>query len=128
MRPRPYNNTYPLSTPIRTGSTRTFRIGMVTDLDTNSKSTTEPHTWYSYFKKGYLSYRPTDGEVKITWDGGDPKRLYSNFALKDRGMELSELAVFDGKLLSFDDRTGLIYEIKNDRAEPWVLLMDGNGR
>lgn len=43
-------------------------------------------------------------------------------------MELSELVVFNGRLLSFDDRTGIIYEILNDRAIPWVLLMDGDGR
>lgn len=33
-----------------------------------------------------------------------------------RGMELSELVVFDGKLLSFDDRTGVIYQIEGDRV------------
>lgn len=43
-------------------------------------------------------------------------------------MELSELIVFNGRLLAFDDRTGLIYEIERDAAVPWVLLMDGDGR
>lgn len=43
-------------------------------------------------------------------------------------MELSELVVFDGKLLTFDDRTGLIFEIVNDKAVPWLLLLDGDGQ
>lgn len=42
-------------------------------------------------------------------------------------MELSDLIVFNGKLLSFDDRTGIIYEIEQDKAYPWVLMTDGDG-
>jgi soluble calcium-activated nucleotidase 1 len=49
--------------------------------------------------------------------------------ISGRGMELSELVVFNGKLLSFDDRTGFIYEITNDnQAIPWILLTDGDGK
>ena len=36
--------------------------------------------------------------------------LKGNLAAGGRGMELSELQVFNGKLLSLDDRTG---EVKN---------------
>lgn len=43
-------------------------------------------------------------------------------------MELSELIVFDGRLLTFDDRTGMVFEIVDDQAVPWLLLLDGNGR
>lgn len=43
-------------------------------------------------------------------------------------MELSELVVFNGRLLSFDDRTGFIYEIRDDKAIPWIFLSDGNGQ
>lgn len=43
-------------------------------------------------------------------------------------MELSELVVFNGKLLTFDDRTGLIYELENNKLIPWVLLIDGDGQ
>ncbi|KAJ8986115.1 hypothetical protein NQ317_005585 [Molorchus minor] len=42
-------------------------------------------------------------------------------------MELSELVTFDGRLLTFDDRTGIVYEIVNNNVIPWLLLMDGNG-
>ncbi|KAF5295165.1 hypothetical protein FQR65_LT10553 [Abscondita terminalis] len=123
-----YNYTYPLTTPIKTNSMHTFRIGIIADLDTNSKSRKEKHTWYSYLKKGYLSYSPIRQSVVISWDHNDPVRLTTNFALKDRGMELSELVVFDGRLLTFDDRTGMVFEIVNDHAVPWLLLLDGDGK
>lgn len=42
-------------------------------------------------------------------------------------MELSELVVFNGRLLTFDDRTGFIYEIVNDKIIPWIFLSDGKG-
>ena len=31
-------------------------------------------------------------------------------------MELSELVVFDGKLLTFDDRTGVVYQVEGDKV------------
>lgn len=105
-----------------------FLQGIIADLDTNSKSNEERHTWYSYLKKGYLSYSPQKKNVVISWDHTEPIKLHTNFALKGRGMELSELVVFNGRLLTFDDRTGMVFEIINDRAVPWVLLLDGDGQ
>lgn len=43
-------------------------------------------------------------------------------------MELSELVIFNGRLLTFDDRTGFIYEILNEKIIPWIFLGDGNGK
>ncbi|GLV44941.1 uncharacterized protein CBL_14487 [Carabus blaptoides fortunei] len=106
----------------------TFRIGIIADLDTNSKSLSEKNIWFSYLQKGYLSYSPSKKTVVVSWDRFDPLRLLSSYTLKDRGMELSELVVFDGRLLTFDDRTGIVFEIINDQVIPWVLLMDGDGR
>ncbi|XP_017887430.1 soluble calcium-activated nucleotidase 1 isoform X4 [Ceratina calcarata] len=54
--------------------------------------------------------------------------LTSSLTMKGRGMELSELVTFDGHLLSFDDRTGVVYIIEGEEAYPWVILMDGNGK
>ena len=42
-------------------------------------------------------------------------------------MELSELVVFNGKLYSVDDRTGVVYLVENNKVVPWVILSDGNG-
>lgn len=40
-------------------------------------------------------------------------------------MELSELVTFNGRILTFDDRTGIVFEINNDQVSPWVILTDG---
>lgn len=40
-------------------------------------------------------------------------------------MELSELVTFNGRLLTFDDRTGIVFEIINDKVAPWVIVTDG---
>lgn len=122
-----YNATYPLTPPIVTNGVYTYRIGIIADLDTDSKSKTELNIWRSYLKKGYLSYTPSKRTVSVAWDSVEPVELKSGFSLKGRGMELSDLIVFNGKLLSFDDRTGIIYEIEQDKAYPWVLMTDGDG-
>lgn len=40
-------------------------------------------------------------------------------------MELSELVTFNGRLLTFDDRTGIIFEVTNGNVSPWVIITDG---
>ncbi|EDW59838.1 apyrase [Drosophila virilis] len=126
----PYNTTYPLTPPLSVqGGVISYRIAMIADLDTSSKIVKGDGstTWRSYLKKGYLTYLAKKQEIQISWDDGAPTALESSFALKDRGMELSELVTFNGKLLSFDDRTGLIYELANDKVIPWLILLDGDG-
>ncbi|XP_011197155.2 apyrase [Zeugodacus cucurbitae] len=126
-----YNAKYPLTSPlIGHASEITYRIAIVADMDTNSKVIKKDGStvWQSHLKKGYLSYRMSKQEITIKWDVGAPVTLESSFSLKGRGMELSELVTFNGKLLSFDDRTGLIYDITNDIPIPWIILLDGNGK
>ncbi|XP_029455006.1 soluble calcium-activated nucleotidase 1 isoform X2 [Rhinatrema bivittatum] len=120
-----YNDTYPLSPVQKTTEGMRYRIGVVADLDTNSKST-KKNTWYSYLKKGYLMLSNSWDKVTLEWDKDDTM-LESHLAEKDRGMELSELAVFNGKLYSVDDRTGVVYQLEGNRAIPWVILPDGDG-
>ena len=64
----------------------------------------------------------------MEWDKDEPIMLKTSLAQGGRAMELSELVVFNGNLLSFDDRTGTIYQIDNKQSYPWVLLTDGHGR
>lgn len=108
-----YNRTYPLSKPeaIRSSEIR-YRIGLIADLDFDSKDTSKNSTsvWRSYLLKGYLTVDTDSEDVKINWD----KRrieIQSKLSSNDRGMELSELIVFNGKLYTCDDRTGIIYQI-----------------
>ncbi|KAI0239732.1 Soluble calcium-activated nucleotidase 1 [Lamellibrachia satsuma] len=123
-----YNATYPLSVAQATTEGLRYRIAVVADLDTDSKSPTKPNLWFSYLKKGYLTFDPSNKKVAITWDPS-LTMLESKVSQGGRGMELSELTAFNGKLYSCDDRTGIIYEImRDDQVLPWVILQDGNGR
>lgn len=105
---RPYNATYPLTPPSVSGDLVAFRIGIVADLDTDSKSAKKPHTYNSYLKKGYLSYHKLKNYVEVSWDVMPALQLSSTYSHKGRGMELSELIIYDGRLLTFDDRSGIV--------------------
>lgn len=128
----PYNYTYPLTEPVFTHGIQSFRIGLIADLDKASKHPTHKYAWRSYYLKGRFSYTRASDTISISFDdnnAGQPNELIHSYSYKGRGMELSELVTFNGHLLTFDDRTGLIYELTaNDIIVPWILLMDGNGR
>lgn len=121
----PYNGTYPLTVPVRTENGVKYRIGIITDLDTDSKRGDE---WVSFLKSGYLLVDKENQKITVEWDKDEPIMLKTSLAQGGRAMELSELVVFNGNLLSFDDRTGTIYQIDNKQSYPWVLLTDGHGR
>ena len=138
-----YNATYPLSRPqIRAGkhSGIRYRIGLIADLDLDSKSQPLPANssssssssyWHSFLLTGYLTYEAEDEAVHIVWDEAGRRQLKSPLSSSGRGMELSELTVFNGKLYSCDDRTGIIYQIPiqddKDTPLPWIILNDGSG-
>ncbi|XP_067006616.2 soluble calcium-activated nucleotidase 1 [Anabrus simplex] len=123
-----YNATYPLTPPVKTPKGVNYRIGVISDMDKSSKSREEENTWISYYQKGYLSWNPKTRAVSVIWDSAPPVVLKSNLGEGGRGMELSELITFNGKLIAVDDRTGVVYELQNDQVIPWVLLTDGDGR
>ncbi|MEQ2177527.1 hypothetical protein GOODEAATRI_004529 [Goodea atripinnis] len=120
-----YNDTYPITPPERTSQGMRYRIGVIADLDTNSASE-KKLTWFSYMRRGYLLVSQSGDTVAVEWDP-DRVVLESHLSEKGRGMELSDLVVFNGKLYSVDDRTGIIYHIDGDKAVPWVILPDGDG-
>ncbi|XP_008327764.1 soluble calcium-activated nucleotidase 1 isoform X2 [Cynoglossus semilaevis] len=120
-----YNHTYPLSPPEHTPHGTRYRIGVIADLDHSSKST-KKQTWFSYMRRGYLLVSQSGDKVAVEWDT-DRVVLESHLSESGRGMELSELVVFNGKLYSVDDRTGVVYHIDGSKAVPWVILPDGDG-
>ncbi|TRZ04269.1 hypothetical protein DNTS_031984 [Danionella cerebrum] len=120
-----YNDTYPLSPPQRTPQGTRYRIGVIADLDTSSQGV-QKLTWISYMLKGHLLVSQSGDSVAVEWDQ-EQLVLESHLAEKGRGMELSELVVFNGKLYSVDDRTGVVYNIEGLKAVPWVILPDGDG-
>lgn len=59
---------------------------------------------------------------------GGEHRLMSLFSEGGRGAEFSELAMFGKRLMTFDDRTGLVCEIRNEsQLVPRQILMAGSG-
>lgn len=120
-----YNDTYPLSPPEHTPQGTRYRIGVIADLDTSSRSD-QKMTWFSYMRRGYLLVSQSGDKVAVEWDN-DRVQLESHLSEKGRGMELSELIAFNGKLYSVDDRTGVVYHIDGNKATPWVILPDGDG-
>lgn len=122
-----YNYTYPLTAPIVSNGMRTYRIAIIADLDKASKIADKRDTWRSYYKKGYLSYTAATESIVVSFDKDKAVALDGGYALNGRGMELSELVTFNGRILTFDDRTGLVYEVIGDKVVPWIILMDGDG-
>ncbi|XP_029353215.1 soluble calcium-activated nucleotidase 1b isoform X1 [Echeneis naucrates] len=122
---KPYNDTYPLSPPEKTKNGVRYRIGVIADLDTASRSS-KAQTWFSYMKRGYLTVSDSADRLEVVWDS-DMLTLESHLAEKGRGMELSELVAFNGHLYTVDDRTGVVYRIEGNQAVPWVILPDGDG-
>lgn len=78
-----YNDTYPLSLPEKTKNGIRYRIGVIADLDTASRSSKE-QTWFSYMKKGYLTVSDSADRLEVEWDS-DIVTLESHLAEKGRG-------------------------------------------
>lgn len=120
-----YDNTYPLSAPKLLSDRTIYKIAAIADLDTDrSKVPNKPFHWRSYLRTGHLTAFK-NGNYKI--DFTDEQTLTTTLNEKGRGLELSELCVFNRKLYTVDDRTGVVYQLVNNEPIPWVILQDGNG-
>ena len=65
--------------------------------------------------------------VEVTF-GKDSIELESDYSFSGRGMELSDIQVYDGVLTTVDDKTGIVFKIINNKMIPWQILADGNGQ
>ena len=122
-----YNRTYPM-TAIETmndGRLR-YHIAVVADLDKKSRSLAKSNTYLSYILNGQLVFDPHTHNVEVEFEPNEIE-LSSQFSSGGRGMELSELVVFNGKLYTCDDRTGIVFEIRDSLMLPWIILPNGNG-
>uniref|UniRef100_A0AC34FAJ5 Apyrase n=1 Tax=Panagrolaimus sp. ES5 TaxID=591445 RepID=A0AC34FAJ5_9BILA len=125
-----YNKTQLFSSHKSAEGDTIFKIAVVTDLDQGSKSETKKNTWISYFKTGDLKISKDSSKATVHWQSDkETIILSSQISAGGRGMELSDLAVFDGNLISCDDRIGLVYKIENNYKDviPWIFLTDGPG-
>lgn len=113
-----------------------FGIVVVADLDKKSKDEeSKKPRFVSYLQHGTLkivSNKETRTEsYSVSW--GDAQKFATPMNEAGRGFELSELAWFNGKLLTFDDRTGIVFRLKDFegakdiRAIPEHIVMEGDG-
>jgi soluble calcium-activated nucleotidase 1 len=89
-------------------------------------SKTEDKKWKSILKSGTLTRNPDTRKYSISWDD-TVTEILSTYNDGSRGMELSELANFNDQLLTFDDRTGIVYFVEGGKVIPKHIIMDGNG-
>jgi soluble calcium-activated nucleotidase 1 len=117
-------------------STSDYLLAIITDEDQAAKVELESgeFAWTSTLRYDRLKRRvsPTGRvtyhlEVIPAEEGGE-HRLMSLFAEGGRGAEFSELVKFRDRLMTFDDRTGLVCEIRNEsQLIPRQILMTGSG-
>uniref|UniRef100_A0A0K0D417 Ricin B-type lectin domain-containing protein n=1 Tax=Angiostrongylus cantonensis TaxID=6313 RepID=A0A0K0D417_ANGCA len=83
--------------------TEVYDLLAVTDMDKDARSGTD-WTWRAVTRKGKLAISE------------DKKNFCSRqLNAKGRGMELSDLSEFNGRLISPDDKTGMLYEIRDNK-------------
>lgn len=124
---KPYNTSALGKTIILADGSFVYEVCVVTDLDHDSKHPVKKNDWQSYLKRGAITINNDFTKASVVWQDGKEVALHSSLAAGGRSMELSDLAVFDGNLLTIDDRTGIVYKISGTDALPWVLLGDGPG-
>mmetsp|Transcript_11502 Transcript_11502/g.35122 ORF Transcript_11502/g.35122 Transcript_11502/m.35122 type:complete len:420 (+) Transcript_11502:49-1308(+) len=112
------------------GDNGAMRFLVVTDMD---KLTKRGKSWIAYLRRGEL-YDPLGAEPGINWTDEDyGAQLESKKHEDGRAMELSELVHFNGKMLSGDDHTGIVYEVHEPHkgtahVQAWVTIHDADGK
>jgi len=116
-----------------------FRIAVIADLDQKSKKENGKQ-WFSYYMTASVKRHELDAtssSYEIAWD--DPAEVTTSHNEAGRGCELSELVEFNDQLFTFDDRTGIMFEIKNTETStrsagtaapmlvPRHIFMEGSG-
>ncbi|WKY09661.1 hypothetical protein Q1695_002203 [Nippostrongylus brasiliensis] len=109
------------STPVE------YDLTAITDMDKDAETAKGSWTWRAVTREGKLKYDAENNVAEVTWTSGSDKNVTTHLNYKGRGMELSDLTDFNGRLLSPDDKTGMIYEIKGSKAIPWIFLNSGPG-
>lgn len=116
-----------------------FSLTAIADLDQKSavqrSDGGSPTDFYSILRPGVLRRVLSEGgdtHYSLDWGSGVVVSTRHNEA--GRGMELSELVLYDDRLMTFDDRTGIVFEIiKTDEGEagvdavPRFIVTEGAG-
>lgn len=110
----------------------TFHFAVVTDLDKLSvvKESNKP-LFRSTLLPGVLTRDDSTNKYSIKFE--ETRTLTSQHNEAGRGMELSELTIYKNRLLSFDDRTGTVFEIlstpdgSDSHVVPRFVITEGEG-
>lgn len=110
----------------------TFHFATVTDLDKLSvvKDSNKP-LFRSTLLPGVLTRDNATNRYSLKFE--PTRKLVSQHNEAGRGMELSELTVYNKRLLSFDDRTGTVFEIlstpdgNDSYVVPRFVITEGDG-
>ncbi len=119
------------------GNTGEYLLAIITDEDHASQVELEGGQigWQStlrhdrlYREKDQQTGRPRYRFEDIPEQDGGEFQLVSLIAEGGRGAEFSELVMFGKRLVTFDDRTGLVCEIRDqNQLIPRNILMTGSG-
>jgi soluble calcium-activated nucleotidase 1 len=97
---------------------RTYHFATVTDLDQKSAVKSKKPEFQAIFVPGILTCTTDSFNVKYELKFQDERTLTTKHNEAGRGAEFSELQLYNNRLLTFDDRTGDVFEIINDSADP----------
>ena len=112
----------------------TFHFAAVTDLDQLSFMDKERKpTYRSILLPGTITHDDATNKYSIQMDQDKTRELKTGHNEAGRGAEFSELQIFNNRLLTFDDRTGDVFEIlnhddgKSSFVVPRFVLTEGEG-
>lgn len=114
-----------------------YTLAIITDEDHASRIDLGggQYAWQSTIRYDRLFREadPATGKVEFGFEDvpaaqGGEYQLVSLIAEGGRGAEFSELVMFGKRLVTFDDRTGLVCEVRdNNKLVPRHILMTGSG-
>lgn len=111
-------------------SDNTFAFAAVTDVDQLSRLPGDKPMFFSKLLPGMLKYDSSLNKYSINFE--PVRQLISGHNEAGRGMELSELTLYNNRLLSFDDRTGSVFELLSTPQDesfvvPRFVITEGEG-
>lgn len=104
-----------------------FEIAVISDNDDKSKSNSTANVWESTFVRTTIDIKTNANNFSFTLGAKNSTTLTSSINSNSKGMELSELIYFNGHLITFDDKTGTIYYIVNNKVQPWITMTSCEG-
>ena len=115
-------------------SNNQFHFAAVTDLDQLSFMKGERKMQYrSLLLPGTITRDVKTNKYSMVMEESNTRTLITKHNEAGRGAEFSELTVFENRLLTFDDRTGEVFEIMNNQdgsdsfVAPRYVVTEGEG-